>query len=135
MTDLWIILPPWVWSVAVTLFGRWIDQRWVSHASRPTTSTEAHQPITTDWRVILVSHLAFLSLLPIAVLSVIHPIIPFSGSRAGLAMGLAAFLFGMAPMRLIEARAPGWNVTLWRILIDLLRVGGALTLAGWLVSR
>ena len=61
-------------------------------------------------------------------------LLPFHGTRAGLSLGLLAFVFGSVPARLFDASESGWDRTLWMILIDLLRVGGAMAIIGYLVA-
>jgi hypothetical protein len=78
--------------------------------------------------------LVFLSLVPTSLLSVIGVLLPFNGARAGLSLGLLAFLFGAVPIRLIESSESGWDRALWSVLIDFIRVGGAMTIVGYLVA-
>jgi hypothetical protein len=134
--SLWLLIPPWLCSVIVTLIGRWGERRLVSPegASQP-TSERSSRSIWFGLANLLFTNLIFLSLLPTIVLMMFQPMMPFLGARAGLALALAAFLFGIAPLRLIDAPQRGWNHAFWILFIDLLRVGGSLTLIGWLLTR
>ena len=131
MNGLWVILPSWVYAVAATYFGRWGETHWLKRGRHQVQETAA--PVLGDWGVILITNLLFLSLVPVSLLSVIGVLLPFGGARAGLSLGLVAFLFGCVPVRLIEVERHGWDHTLWAILIDLLRLGGAFLLIGWMV--
>ena len=128
--DLLKIIPPWALGVAVTLLGRWGERRWFS---APATSPQA----TSFWSnisVVLFANLLFLALLPTAVLDFIQPMIPFTGARAGLAVAMAGFVFGLVPARLVDASRTGWDHAFWMMLVDFLRLCGALTLIGWLLT-
>lgn len=127
VTGIWIVLPPWLYAVLISLLGHWGRTRWISHAA------SGESPWWENWGIILITNLVFMSLIPISLLSVIGGMLPFGGARAGLSLGLLAFLFGALPTRLLAATETGWDLTLWRILIDLLRVGGAMTIIGYLV--
>lgn len=128
MSGIWIIFPPWLYAVVVSLLGRWGQKRWLSR----TQPAESAWP--QDWGTILITNLVFLSLIPTSLLSVIGVLLPFNGARAGLSLGLLAFLFGSVPSRLIDSSDLGWDRTLWLILIDFIRVGGAMTIVGYLVA-
>ncbi|MEW5702422.1 MAG: hypothetical protein AB1792_09355 [Candidatus Zixiibacteriota bacterium] len=129
---IWVILPPWIWAVVITALGRWGEGRLSRLLSRDRVPI-ADAPGNPWWSV-LITNLVFLSLLPTLVLSFFQFMLPFEGARAGLAVGIAAFVFGIAPVRLIDRIEIGWDRTAWRLLVDLLRVGGALMLVGWLVA-
>ncbi|HWO56585.1 MAG TPA: hypothetical protein VNN55_03355 [bacterium] len=133
VSGIWIVIPSWLYAVAVSLLGRLGQGRWLSHR----TVDEAPHPHwwPGDWGNLLITNLVFLSIIPISLLSVIDVILPFTGARAGLALGLLAFVFGATPLRLLDASEQGWDRTLWSLLIDLLRIGGAMTIVGALVSR
>ena len=124
------VIPPWVLAVAVTLLGRWGERRWF--ASR-TGSGAAASP-WSDMFVMLLANLFFLALLPTAVLDFIQPMIPFTGARAGLAVALASFAFGLVPARLFDVPRTGWDHAFWLLLVDFLRLSGSLTLIGWLLT-
>lgn len=130
MGEIWIVIPPWIYAVLVTWAGRWGEWRWIG---RNGSETESHRPSFGDVGVTLMTNLIFLSLLPTSVLMLTYTMLPFEGARAGLALGLAAYLFGCVPARLLDVTRRGWDHTFWELLIDLLRVGGALYLVGWLV--
>jgi hypothetical protein len=125
-----IILPPWAYAVVVTWLGHWGE----THVF-PRRGGE-HQEITDarfDWSAVLIINLILLSLIPSAMLSRVGWMLPFQGAHAGLAVGIGAYLFGCVPIRLLERHQHGWDLTAWRLLIDLVRVGGAFLLVGWLV--
>lgn len=128
VSGIWIVFPPWLYAVLISLMGRWGQNRWVSR----TQPSESSWP--KDWGTILITNLVFLSLIPTSLLSVIGVLLPFNGARAGLSLGLLAFLFGSVPSRLIDSSDLGWDRTLWLILIDFIRVGGAMTIVGYLVA-
>lgn len=133
MSGLWIVLPPWIYAVLVSFLGRWGQM----HIAGPTlvgTEASPRRGWLTDWSTVLITNLVFLSLVPISLLSVIGVLLPFNGARAGLALGLLAFVFGNVPARLFDAAEIGWDRALWLILIDLLRVGGAMAIVGYLVA-
>lgn len=130
MKGLWVVFPSWFYAVAATYFGRWGEAHWLR---RPHDAQGAPVSIRGDWGIILITNLVFLSLVPVSLLSVIGVLLPFGGARAGLSLGLVAFLFGCVPARLMDVEHHGWDRTLWAILIDLLRLGGALMIIGWLV--
>lgn len=113
--------------------GRWGERRWTPSGDGIDQTPENAAP-TVTWGHGAITTLVFLSLLPSALLSILGPMIPFEGARAGLALGIVAFVFGCVPIRLLEVRSRGWDVTLWMILIDLLRVGGALSIVGALLT-
>jgi hypothetical protein len=133
VSGIWIVFPPWLYAVLVSLIGRWGQSRWIvtSASDRPAPG-RALWP--ADWSTVLITNLVFLSLIPTSLLSVIGALLPFNGARAGLSLGLLAFMFGCVPSRLLHASESGWDLTLWLILIDLLRVGGALAIVGFLVA-
>lgn len=128
VSGIWIIFPPWLYAVVISLLGRWGQRRWLSRAQ------PAESAWPQDWGTILITNLVFLSLIPTSLLSVIGVLLPFNGARAGLSLGLLAFLFGSVPSRLIDSSDLGWDRTLWLILIDFIRVGGAMTIVGYLVA-
>lgn len=128
VSGIWIVFPPWLYAVVISLLGRWGQKRWLSR----TQSSDSAWP--QDWGTILITNLVFLSLIPTSLLSVIGVLLPFNGARAGLSLGLLAFLFGSVPSRLIDSSDLGWDRTLWLILIDFVRVGGAMTIVGYLVA-
>lgn len=133
MSGLWIVLPPWIYAVIVSFVGRWGQSRFAGLSSDG-TSEDVRFAWTRDWGTILITNLVLLSLVPISLLSVIGVLLPFNGARAGLSLGLLAFVFGSVPARLFDANTIGWDRTLWMILIDLLRVGGAMAIVGFLVA-
>ena len=124
------IIPPWALGVGVTLLGRWGERRWFS-------TTGVFDRVGFPWghiSVILFANLLFLSLLPTIILDFIKPMIPFTGARAGLAVAIVGFMFGLVPARLIDATRTGWDHAFWLMLVDFLRLCGALTLIGWLLT-
>lgn len=127
---IWLIVPPWLVAVIVTLIGRW-GERYFARLSggRPTSHG------WVDLVGILLTCLLFLALLPLTVLSLFGPLLPFSGAQSGLALAIVVVLFGLVPVRLIEASKTGWDYAFWALFIDFLRVGGALTVMGWLLHR
>lgn len=133
MNGLWIVFPPWLYAVLVSLLGRWGQTR-IAAAALDVPSKSPRRLWPADWSTILITNLVFLALVPISLLSVIGVLLPFHGARAGLSLGLLAFVFGCVPTRLFDATEVGWDRTLWMILIDLLRVGGAMALVGYLVG-
>lgn len=133
VSGIWIVIPSWLYAVAVSLLGRLGQGRWLSRRGVDEALPPHWWP--GDWGNLLITNLVFLSIIPISLLSVIDVILPFTGARAGLALGLLAFLFGATPLRLLDASEQGWDRTLWNLLIDLLRIGGAMTIVGALVAR
>ena len=133
MSGLWIVFPPWLFAVLVSFLGRWGQSRFVTRPA-PAGQPLSHRLWPRDWSTILISNLVFMSLVPISLLSVIGVLLPFHGARAGLSLGLLAFIFGAIPVRLFDANDSGWDYTLWMILIDLLRLGGSMALVGLLVA-
>ncbi len=130
MGEIWIVIPPWIYAVFVCWAGRWGEWRWIGRSGSETES----RPLSFGGiGVTLITNLIFLSLLPTTVLTLTYTMLPFEGARAGLALGVAAYLFGCVPARLLDVTRQGWDRTFWGLLIDLLRVGGALYLVGWLV--
>jgi hypothetical protein len=123
-----------VYGVVITLLGHWGEKHLVAS---PEERTHGHIPSPSPWaglaNLILINFV-FLSLLPALILAVFQPMIPFFGARAGLALAVAALFFGIVPARLFDAPRQGWNRALWMILIDFVRVAGALTLVGWLLT-
>lgn len=128
VSGIWIVFPPWLYAVVISLLGRWGQRRWLR---RPEQNGSLWP---SDWGTILITNLVFLSLVPTSLLSVIGVLLPFNGARAGLSLGLLAFLFGSVPSRLTDSADLGWDRTLWLILIDFIRVGGAMTIVGYLVA-
>jgi hypothetical protein len=125
-----IILPPWAFAVLVTWLGHWGETHvFPTRIAQNGQATDRH----FDWSAVLIINLILLSLIPSAMLSRVGMMLPFQGARAGLAVGIAAYLFGCVPIRLLERHHHGWDLTAWRLLIDMLRVGGAFLLVGWLV--
>lgn len=133
MTGLWIVFPPWIYAVLISFLGRWGQTR-IAGARRDEEMMHVRRLWPVDWSTILITNLVFLSLVPISLLSVIGVLLPFHGARAGLSLGLLAFVFGSVPARIFDASDTGWDRTLWMILIDLLRVGGAMAIIGYLVA-
>ena len=132
MSELWIVFPPWMYAVFISFIGYWGQSRLSSRF--PDGTTEMPRGLwPREWGTILLTNLVFLSLVPISLLSVIGVLLPFHGARAGLSLGLLAFVFGSVPSRLFDAAEAGWDRTLWLILIDLIRVGGAMAIVGFLV--
>ena len=132
MSELWIVFPPWIYAVLVSFIGYWGQSRLCARSPEGTAETPPRL-WPHEWGTILLTNLVFLSLVPISLLSVIGVLLPFHGARAGLSLGLLAFVFGCVPARLFDAAEAGWDRTLWLILIDLLRVGGAMAIVGFLV--
>lgn len=130
MGEIWIVIPPWIYAVLITWAGRWGEGRWIG---RNASETESRRLSFDGIGVTLITNLIFLSLLPTSVLILTYTMLPFEGARAGLALGLAAYLLGCVPARLLDVTRQGWDRTCWELLVDLLRVGGALYLVGWLV--
>ena len=131
--SIWITLPPWLFAVAITLVGRWGDRRFFRH----TGVDEEHMTTGGAWitaGTILFANLFFLSLIPTIVLAMFQPLLPFVGVQAGLALAIAVVFFGIIPARLLDAPYHGWDRAFWLIFIDLIRVGGALMLIGWLIN-
>lgn len=116
------------------MLGRWGQAMWMPDRVSG-TRTGRNDLWHGDWANTLISNLVFLSLLPTSLLSVIGALLPFNGARAGFSLGLLAFVLGCVPARLLDASEAGWDRTLWYILIDLLRVGGAMAIVGFLVAR
>lgn len=134
MTSFWITLPPWLFAVAVTLFGRWGDRRFFLRAEMTEhDSTSSGAWVTAG--TILFANLFFLSLIPTIVLAMFQPMLPFVGAQAGLALAIAVVFFGLVPARLLDGPYHGWDRAFWLIFIDFIRVGGALMLIGWLLNR
>ncbi len=133
MSGLWIVFPPWLYAVLLSFIGRWGQSR-LTGDPRGEMKNSSRTFWPNDWSTILVTNLVFLSLVPISLLSVIGVLLPFHGARAGLSLGLLAFMFGSVPARLFDAAETGWDRTLWLVLIDLLRVGGAMAIVGFLVA-
>ncbi len=128
VTGIWIVFPPWIYAVVISLAGRWGEARWDVQGR---TWSEL---LSRDWGSILVINLVFMSLIPTSLLTAIGVLLPFQGARAGLSLGLLAFLFGSVPSRLLAAQDMGWDKTLWLVLIDLLRIAGSLTIVGLLAA-
>ena len=132
MGNLWILIPPCVYGVIITLIGHWGEKRLLADRSH------GHNTGRSPWaglaNLVLINFI-FLSVLPTIILAVFQPMIPFFGARAGLALAVAVLFFGIVPARLFDAPRRGWNHAFWMILIDFVRVTGALTLVGWLVTR
>lgn len=123
------IIPPWLLAVAVSLLGQWGDRRWFPERGNLAPGGRLWDSIS----VVVFANLLFLAILPTLVLDFIQPMIPFTGARAGLAVALVGFLFGIVPARLFDAPRTGWDRAFWLLLMDWVRVGGALTLVGWLL--
>ena len=132
MGNLWILIPPCVYGVIITLIGHWGEKRLL--ADRPHGHETGRSPWAGLANLVLINFI-FLSVLPAIILAVFQPMIPFFGARAGLALAVAVLFFGIVPARLFDAPRRGWNHAFWMILIDFVRVAGALTLVGWLVTR
>lgn len=133
MSGLWIVFPPWIFAVIISFVGQWGRFRFAGSSSVGENESES-RPWLNDWSTILITNLVFLSLIPISLLSVIGVLLPFNGARAGLSLGLLAFVFGSVPARLFDATETGWDRALWMILIDLLRIGGAMAIVGYLIA-
>lgn len=133
MIGIWIVIPPWFFAVLVSLIGRWGEGKWL-RTSTAEESSSSHRFWPDNWGAMLITNLVFLSLVPTSLLAVIGVLLPFNGARAGLSLGLLAFLLGCVPSRLLDAHDAGWDRTLWVLLIDLLRVGGAMAIVGYLVA-
>lgn len=132
MGNFWILIPPCVYGVIITLLGHWGEKRLL--ADQPHSRKPGRSPWAGLASLVFIN-LIFLALLPSIILAVFQPMIPFFGARAGFALAVAVLLFGIAPARLFDAPRRGWNHAFWMILIDFIRVAGALTLVGWLVTN
>ena len=128
MNILWLTVPPWLYAVVITLVGYWGERRLRSSNQRE----PLEEPGWSSIIVVITSCYFFLSLLPATVLLLFGPMLPFEGAQAGLALAVVVMLFGLMPVRLLDAQRTGWDHAFWAILIDFLRIGGALTLLGWL---
>ncbi len=133
MTGIWIVIPPWVYAVLVSLIGRWGEAKWLRRPADE-ESSGSHGFWPDNGGALLITNLVFLSLVPTSLLAAIGVLLPFNGARAGLSLGLLAFLLGCVPARLLDAHDVGWDRTLWVLLVDLLRVGGAMAIVGFLVA-
>ncbi|HUU46854.1 MAG TPA: hypothetical protein VM118_14095 [Acidobacteriota bacterium] len=133
MRALWIFFPPWVYAVVVTWLGRWGESRWIRHHGAD-RSVPVHERVWRTSGSVIITNLFFLSLLPTTLLVWTRGMLPVEGPRAGLALALAAFAFGCVPSRLLDVGRLGWDRTLWGLFVDLVRVGGALLLIGWLIG-
>ena len=134
MGNLWILIPPCVYGVAITFLGHWGEIRLFAS---PEDRTHGKKQSRSPWAglaILILINLVFLSVLPAIILAVFQPMIPFFGARAGLALAVAVLFFGIVPARLFDAPRHGWNRAFWMILIDFVRVAGALTLVGWLLT-
>ena len=129
MSSIWIIVTVWLYTLLITVVGRW--------GERYFTQPPGVRSPTVSWAGVI-THLAatllFLVMLPAAVLSLFGPLLPFQGAQAGLALAIVVVLFGLVPARLLDSSRTGWEYAFWALFIDLLRVGGALTLVGWLLN-
>ena len=135
MSNLWILIPPWVYAVLMTVVGRWGERHLLPLADDRAHRADLARSPWISLANLLFTNFVFLSLLPSLVLAVFQPMIPFFGARAGLALAVAVLLFGIFPARLLDAPRQGWNRAFWMIMADFVRVAGALTLAGWLVTQ
>ena len=135
MGNLWILIPPCVYGIIVTLIGRWGEKRLLAQSDSRAHGLRSAGSPWVGLAILVLTNFIFLSLIPALTLAFFQPMIPFFGARAGLALGLAALFFGIVPVRLLDASHRGWNHAFWMILIDFVRVAGALTLIGWLVTR
>lgn len=133
MRGLWIFFPPWAYAVVITLLGRWGESRWLRFPESGSYGATGERRRHSGGSMI-VTNLFFLSLVPTTLLVWTRGMLPFEGPRAGLALGIAAFLLGCVPVRLLGVDQAGWDRTLWGLFIDLMRVGGALLIIGWLVG-
>lgn len=125
-----LILPPWLYAVVITLIGRW-GERYFARTSRPTANDDGWIALAN----ILITTLLFLSFLPILVMSLFGPLLPFTGAQSGLAVAIAIIVFGLLPVRLMEGTRTGWDYAFWALFIDFARVGGTFTMIGWLLNR
>lgn len=131
MSNWLLILPPGLWGFLVTAVGRWGERRILTD-SEPHT-TEFDSGIWRRFSGTLLVNLVFSGILPTFVLFVFQPMLPFSGERAGVALGLAVYVLGLIPARLLDVPRRGWDHAAWMMLIDFLRTVGAMTIAGWLL--
>ena len=131
MGNLWILIPPCLYGVIITLIGHWGEKRLL--ADRFQVKKPSRSPWAGLANLVLINFI-FLALLPALILAVFQPMIPFLGARAGLALGIAVLFFGIVPARLFDAPRQGWNHAFWMILVDFVRVAGALTMVGWLLT-
>jgi len=117
--------------VIITLIGHWGEKRLLADHLQGQRSTKS--PWAGLANLVLINFI-FLSFLPAIILEVFQPMIPFLGARAGLALGIVVLFFGIVPARLFDAPRQGWNHAFWMILVDFVRVAGALTMVGWLLT-
>lgn len=129
----WILtLPPGLWAFLVTLLGRWGEHRLAGHSG--TRAGASGESVWSRLAGLLGVNLVFFGILPSFLLFVFQPLLPFQGARAGLALGVAVFVLGLLPARILDAPDRGWDHAAWLMLIDFSRAAGALTLAGWILS-
>ncbi|MEW5876012.1 MAG: hypothetical protein AB1752_12640 [Candidatus Zixiibacteriota bacterium] len=131
MSNWLLILPPGLWGFLVTAVGRWGEHRILTDSEPHTTGFDSG--IWRRFSGTLLVNLVFSGILPTFVLFVFQPMLPFSGERAGVALGLAVYVLGLIPARLLDVPRRGWDHAAWMMLIDFLRTVGAMTIAGWLL--
>lgn len=133
--NLWLLVPPWIFGVAITLLGRWGERHLLTSVAGGTERPRSSRATWIALANVLFVNLVFFSLLPTVLLMMFQPMLPFLGARAGLALAVAAFLFGIVPARLLDAPRRGWSHAFYLMLVDFVRIAGALTLIGWLLTR
>lgn len=95
------------------------------------------EPKNPSWFVYnFVVEFIFFVLVPSVVFDWFFTIMPFSGIRGGVALGLFLFLFGMIPfaiLHLFRIRVPAVHV-LYQLLGLLIKIAGAWAIIGYLYS-
>jgi uncharacterized membrane protein SirB2 len=87
-----VLIGVWIVAVALSLAHH------VARKQLPQPPGPGNTPRRPNWLHIVFSDLLLFSLIPGVVLMFLFPFLPFSGFRAGLALGLVGILLGAVPV-------------------------------------
>jgi hypothetical protein len=106
------------------------------HLSKPIPEQLLERP-TMGWFIInYVTELLFYVVIPTLAYSLFYVVLPLSGVRAGMAVALVAFTLGAVPLVMalsMRVRLP-MTLLLFALVSYLVKIGGALTIIGYLYS-
>jgi len=106
------------------------------HLSKPIPAKLLEKPALGWFIINYVTELLFYVVIPSLAYSLFYVVLPLSGVRAGMAVALVAFTLGAVPLLMglsMRVRLP-MTFLLFALVSFLVKIGGALTIIGYLYS-